>query len=693
MASVKLKCSRHSVMKKKPAKRPAAALPPTPAFPWAKMLWPALLVATLIYYWTPLFDPAASIQWDAADVHYSAQNYFAQSLRSLRLPYWTPFEYSGMPFLADPQTAGWYPLHWPFFLIGITPKAIEWELALHAFLALGGAYLLARRLTGHPGCAILAGVLYAGGGFFSSHSSHLGMFETAALAPWLLWAADRALEARHGRAVLLGGFVGGLVILAGHFQTALYAFLALLLFLIARRANWKRSLTVAVAIPAIAVLVSAIQTLPGLELTAQSIRAETNYRNATNAALSPENMVTLIRPDQYGAISGAYRGPQDITQFYFYGGLLLIPLAIASAMRRKRWEIPLVLILLPLWYALGPGKGLYSLLTLLPGFASVRAPVHIWFVVSLGLALAAAQGALWIRERTRQPWIVAVLILLSAIDLWHFNMSANPLAYSRASFEERYGNAYDRFQAAIVPIQGPAPYRIWSPFVINSMGPLNSALDSRTEVTYGYNPLELSRYSAYMSAAEANPRLLNGLAVTHKIDAQRGAILANPDALPRISAPPHVVFVPDSNSAKRMLDTLDPAQTAVVEGPARGLSPGMTRIQVVNYEGDFYRVRYSAPAECLLRIAVPYFPGWRAMVDGKELLVQPADYALSGVIVPAGAHELTFRYRSIRFALGALLSGVTMLALAGFAAIERRYEGMQRQPPKGGSTLAVQQEI
>ena len=67
-------------------------------------------------------------------------------------------------------------------------------------------------------------------------------------------------------------------------------------------------------------------------------------------------------------------------------------------------------------------------------------------------------------------------------------------------------------------------YRIWSPYATNFFGPLNSALESRTEVTYGYNPLELGRYAHYMEAVEQNPRLLNGLAVTHKIDTANGTL-------------------------------------------------------------------------------------------------------------------------------------------------------------------------
>src|ERR1700678_2753172 len=129
--------------KKRPAPIPESGGARTALSP--NLVWPAFAVLVILFFWTPLFDDQASIQWDMVDVHYSAQKYFEQSLRTTGLPRWTPFEFSGMPFLADPQTAAWYPLHWPSFLIGITPRAMEWELALHAFLALGGMFLLARK--------------------------------------------------------------------------------------------------------------------------------------------------------------------------------------------------------------------------------------------------------------------------------------------------------------------------------------------------------------------------------------------------------------------------------------------------------------------------------------------------------------------------------------------------------------------
>src|SRR5947209_17654112 len=108
------------------AKRKISPQPAAVSWTWSKYLWPGVLAAALIvFYWVPLTSANASIQWDAVDVHYSSQKYFADRLWSGNLPFWTPYIFSGFPFLADPQVGAWYPLNWPFFLAGITPAGIE----------------------------------------------------------------------------------------------------------------------------------------------------------------------------------------------------------------------------------------------------------------------------------------------------------------------------------------------------------------------------------------------------------------------------------------------------------------------------------------------------------------------------------------------------------------------------------------
>ena len=141
--------------------------------------------------------------------------------------------------------------------------------------------------------------------------------------------------------------------------------------------------------------------------------------------------------------------------------------------------------------------------------------------------------------------------------------------------------------------------------------------------------------------------------------------MENFDALPRVSIPPEILFVANPEAASSKLATLDPASLAVVEAPARQIKSVGAQVQILNYQEDYYRVHYSAPGECLLRIAVPFFPGWTAAVDGHATEVLPVDYALSGVIVPAGDHQLTFQYRSRWLRVGAIASLFTAAACLG----------------------------
>jgi hypothetical protein len=629
-------------------------------------VWLFFVVAVLLFYAAPLFQEHATVQWDAADYHYSVQKYFADHLRSGQLPHWSPYPYSGMPFLADIQVGAWYPLNWPFFLIGITPRAIEWEIALHCFLAFAGAFLVARELIGDPVAALFAGALYAFSGFFAAHSSHVGLFQSASLLPWLMWTGMASL--RRWRWLPAVGAIAAGAVLAGYFQTALYAIAAFGLFLLAyglqaRVAPWRIALVLGCT-AMLALGLTAIQILPGMELTLQSNRAAADFSRDANATLVPGALLTLVNPDHYHAPAVAgYTGPQDITQFYFYQGLLMLPLAVLGAVKGKAWRYVVAPAVPALWYAFGPPGGFYLLVARLPGFRSIRAPVHVWFVVALSLALLAASGVLWLKRRFPDRWLPLTLFAIFMADLWIWNMSDNHLAYARASFEELYGNLQQRFRFVADSTANGGLRRLWAPFDSPGFGQLNAMLDSRIEVTFGYNPLELARYSAYLDAAAQNPRLLDSLAVTAKLNMTTGRFDPNPSALARVTAPLSVVTVGSSAEAAAKLRSLDPAREAVVEG--RSIVPGgPVQTRILSYLGSQYAIAYQASGPALIRIAVPYYPGWRAQVDGHSLPVFPVDLALSGVTVPAGSHELLFRYESTWFRTGALISAVSWIGVA-----------------------------
>jgi hypothetical protein len=110
-------------------------------------------------------------------------------------------------------------------------------------------------------------------------------------------------------------------------------------------------------------------------------------------------------------------------------------------------------------------------------------------------------------------------------------------------------------------------------------------LQSRVEATYGYNPLELLRYAEYAGAAEANPRLIDGLAATHLLTFDH-RIQANPTGLPLVFFAQRVTWLVDDAAARSALADLDPAGLSLVVGPPRLLEADPAAIAKVVDSGD-----------------------------------------------------------------------------------------------------------
>ena len=633
-----------------------------------RRLQPAILAlaAIVVLYNLPQLL-TGTLQFDGVDVHYASQRYLSDELHAGRLPLWTPFIFSGFPFLADLQVAAWYPLNWPFFALGITPKSIQLELVLHGFIACSGAYLLARRLVGPGLPAVVTGMLYGLSGWFATHSQHVGMVDTAAWLPWFLLLLDTIRRRLSPRAVALAALVGAAIVLPGHFQLALYTFsfvtLWAVLELLPSRA-WLATRRLAIGIVAAAVggaLLSALMLLPAFELVAQSDRGR------LNALALPDigyfhigSLLTLVDPDYYGLLSGRYLGPGDSTQHYFYAGILALPLAVLG-LRNVRVARTAASLSLPfLWYALGPSGGLYRVVARLPGFNSVELPMHGSFLVALGLALLGGAGMATLHTRIGQRWSAALIVVLFA-DLLVFNQLLNPLAYARASFDELYGQSLAAFQAQVSAADQPVR-RIYGE-ELSAVGYRNHALQSRVETTYGYNPLELSVYADYTSAAAINPHLIGGLAPSHRLVAD-AHLQPQPGALPLAYFAKSVISVADQTSAEAALQQLDPAQTTIVEASAlpqlQSDAEAMVAVQARGY--DSMDLQYVSRTTNLLRVATPSYPGWQASLDGAPLPVVRVDAAFIGVIVPPGGGDVRLSYSPRLFWPGVAISALALLA-------------------------------
>ncbi|MDP2874156.1 MAG: YfhO family protein [bacterium] len=73
-----------------------------------------------------------------------------------------------------------------------------------------------------------------------------------------------------------------------------------------------------------------------------------------------------------------------------------------------------------------------------------------------------------------------------------------------------------------------------------------------------------------------------------------------------------------------------------------------------------------------------FFPGWKVFVDDQENKVLNVNYFMKGVILSPGMHKVVFSYQPASFSLGATLSLISLLAIAGLLVYERKKIG-----PKG----------
>jgi len=121
------------------------------------------------------------------------------------------------------------------------------------------------------------------------------------------------------------------------------------------------------------------------------------------------------------------------------------------------------------------------------------------------------------------------------------------------------------------------------------------------------------------------------------------------------------------------------AERAMVEAPIPGLTDQVTPAsppQVTTETGQSrVSVRVRTEKAGLLVLADPWYPGWKAEVDGRGTEIHRVDHGFRGVAVPAGEHQVVFTYHDAGMQAGALLALATAAglgALGMWARIRRR---------------------
>lgn len=88
----------------------------------------------------------------------------------------------------------------------------------------------------------------------------------------------------------------------------------------------------------------------------------------------------------------------------------------------------------------------------------------------------------------------------------------------------------------------------------------------------------------------------------------------------------------------------------------------------MNYTPNEVRLSTVTSSTSLLVFCENYYPSWKAYVDGQPSKLYRADYTFRAVSIPAGRHEVIFRYESNQFRLGLIISLMALFTLVGVSA-------------------------
>lgn len=353
------------------------------------------LLALLLLYFGPLFHPDPSLRRYLADGDVVAQFYPFRAFAARewwqgRAPLWNPDILAGHPFLADPQTAVFYP---PSLLTavllgraGLPYPAMHVEVALHYLLAGLFTYLLVRRLTGAPAAALLGATVYTFGGYLTSYPmQQLPMLEVAVWLPLILYLIEVGASSRAPwRGWLGAGLAFGLALLAGHSQTCLFvAYLSAAYLLWRGRAagrSWPQLALGLALFGAAGAGLAAVQLLPALELFGQSNRLRLALEEA-GGGYEARALLAILLP--------RWRGEE--APYVGVAPLLLAGLAVWRGDARVRFWAALAAIALVL--SLGARTALFPALYFFgPGFTLFRSQERSIIVYALALAVLSGSG-------------------------------------------------------------------------------------------------------------------------------------------------------------------------------------------------------------------------------------------------------------------------------------------------------------
>ena len=534
----------------------------------------------------------------------------ATELQAGRLPQWNPYNASGEPWLANPQTGVFYP---PAWLHVVLPFATAYMLYLlfHLVLLGWGAYLFFAR-DASRGAAMVGAVALMFSGPVLSLLDVSNNFATLAWIPLALWCAAEGGWRR-------GGIVLAMAFLAGE---PFFAAVGAMLYAIV---SWKRGVLKAALL---AFGLSAIQLFPFLAFVRISDRA-----GGTDASVVLHDAMPL--GDWLRIAMPTATSVQGFIPVVYVGMVVLVLAFLGIRRRTLGW---LLLLSFSIVLSIGP-----AFLAKLP-VTLFRYPARL---VPLGaLALVALAVAGWDRVRPDRRWVDLLVVALVVGDLVP---RAWPLLRSGP------------FRTDVVPYAKEVGVR--TKFL--RVGPVDPA--RRNEWVAGYLNLYDGRFDAFTPApaiarhyVERHRALLDAPVREELAKRSIGWVITSYD----LSSAFEPVARRDGVTLYRNRDSL-PVGVLMMRQPMRIVEVG------VHFGSSRMVVTLDAPREGVVVLHQLNAPGWRVFIDGIEGRSVPVYGLFHGVQITRGRHEIVWKYRAPGLVSGALVTMFSLIALTLFSFVKR----------------------
>jgi len=357
-------------------------------------------------------------------VFYPYAVFIRNTIRSGDFPLWNPHLYSGVPFLANMETALFYPFTYLYVIFDF-PAAALINITIHTVMAAVFMYQLAREWRLSNKSAWLAGLCFAANGYFIVHYTALPQFDSYVWLPLIFRFFKRILNNESPlRDFSIAALALSFQIFAGHPQFAGYTIMILLISITTGdiSGNRLKALMWLLLLLAVAALITSVQLIPFWQFASETSRvAETSYENAVLYSLAPWELAKMLLFPLWNRFWTPSSGDPHILSFYVGWPLLALAITAVGQKPLRNCLSFAVIACTGILLALGKYLPFYRFLySVCPFFRYFRFPAQALYLACFGLSLLAGQG---MERLSSRKWLSNGLFLAALADLWFFSQA------------------------------------------------------------------------------------------------------------------------------------------------------------------------------------------------------------------------------------------------------------------------------